>query len=148
MATLSFTALCLIVGITDGDTLTAKCPDRTLKIRLAEIDAPEKKQPYGARSKESLSNLCFQTKAQVRGITHDRYQRLIAHVSCKGQDASRHQLEVGMAWIYDQYVIDRNLYRVQDQAKKNSAGLWSERSPIPPWLWRKNKAASKKASSK
>lgn len=144
LAALSFTALCLIVGISDGDTLTAKCPDQTIKIRLAEIDAPEKKQPFGTRSKESLSNLCFQTKAQVHGVTKDRYQRLIAHVNCDGQDASRHQLSAGMAWVYDQYAKDRSLYTVQDKAKASRAGLWSERSPVPPWQWRKINAAAKK----
>lgn len=144
MAALSFTALCLIVGISDDDTLTAKCPDQTVKIRLAEIDAPEKKQPFGTRSKESLSSLCFQTKAQVHGVTRDRYQRLVAHVSCSGQDASRHQLALGMAWVYDQYVKDRSLYTVQEKAKNRRTGLWAEQSPVPPWQWRKTKAASKK----
>jgi endonuclease YncB( thermonuclease family) len=36
--------LCIVVGIADGDTLTAGCDDQTNKVRLAEIDVPEKGQ--------------------------------------------------------------------------------------------------------
>ena len=41
----------LVVAIADGDTLTVLNEDfQQVKIRLAEIDAPEKKQPFGSRS--------------------------------------------------------------------------------------------------
>ena len=43
------------VGISDGDTITVLVDRREVKVRVAGIDAPEKKQAFGQRSKESLS---------------------------------------------------------------------------------------------
>ena len=48
-----------VIGIADGDTLTLLVDKRPLKIRLANIDAPEKAQAFGERSRQSLSELCF-----------------------------------------------------------------------------------------
>ena len=129
--------ICLIVGVTDGDTLTARCDQQTVKIRLAEIDAPEKAQPFGARSKQSLSDLCFDVEAEVYPQTTDRYSRTVAHVTCDGVNASAEQVRSGMAWVYDQYVVDMGLYDLQDEAVAAREGLWSARSPMPPWKWRR-----------
>ena len=128
--------LCLIVGVTDGDTLTARCDDQTVKIRLAEIDAPEKAQPFGARSKQSLSALCFGKEAEIRPQTTDRYGRTVAHVSCDGVNANTEQVRLGMAWVYERYVVDKSLYAVQDGAKTARLGLWSGDGAMPPWEWR------------
>ena len=117
--------ICLIVGISDGDTLTARCDQQTVKIRLAEIDAPEKAQPFGARSKEHLSDLCFDVEAEVYPQTTDRYGRTVARVTCDGVDASAEQVRSGMAWVYDKYVRDKSLYAVQDDAKAARRGLGS-----------------------
>ena len=49
----------------DGDTLTVlTASKRQHKIRLAEIDAPEK-QAFGTKSKQSLSELCFGKEAEI-----------------------------------------------------------------------------------
>ena len=134
---LSALLTCLVVGISDGDTLTARCEDQTVKIRLAEIDAPEKAQPFGNRSKQHLSDLCFDVKAEVHPQTTDRYGRTVAHVSCDGVDASAEQVRSGMAWVYDKYVRDKSLYTLQDEAVAAREGLWSARDPVPPWKWRR-----------
>ncbi len=131
--------LCLVVGITDGDTLTARCDgmQEQVKVRLAEIDAPEKKQPWGQQSKEALSQMCYMKKAEIRIFDHDRYGRSIARVFCDGIDSNREQILNGMAWVYDKYVKDDSLYRLQDEARKMHRGLWSDSAPIPPWKFRK-----------
>lgn len=129
---------CKIVGITDGDTLTALCAgDRQVKVRLAEIDAPEKKQPFGMRSKQALSDLCFGKQADVAPQTKDRYGRTVARIMCDGQDASEQLVRSGMAWVFDRYVTDRGLYRLQDEARAARRGLWGDSGPVPPWEWRK-----------
>jgi micrococcal nuclease len=128
--------ICLVVGISDGDTLTARCNDQTLKIRLAEIDAPEKAQPFGARSKQSLSALCFQKQAEIRSQATDRYGRTVARVTCDGIDANTEQVRSGMAWVYDKYVLDKSLSAVQGDAKAARRGLWSDAEAMPPWEWR------------
>lgn len=139
--------LCLVVGISDGDTLTAKCAEETVKIRLAEIDAPEKKQPFGAVSKSALSTLCFQQNAQIHAQSKDRYGRIVAHVNCDGRDASSNQLRTGMAWVYDKYVRNQELYQLQAQARAKQVGLWRDASSVAPWEWRNITKDQKKKSN-
>ncbi len=128
---------CKIIGISDGDTITALCADnQQVKVRLAEIDAPEKAQPFGERSKQSLSDLCFDREAEINPLTTDRYGRTVARVHCEGADANAEQLRRGMAWVYDKYVTDRSLYNTQDEARVARRGLWADENPIPPWEWR------------
>jgi endonuclease YncB( thermonuclease family) len=135
--------VCKVVGIADGDTMTVLCAEREqVKIRIAEIDAPEKKQPFGTRSKQSLSDLCFGKQAEVFPEKTDRYGRMIARVKCDGTDASAHQVQTGMAWVYDRYVTDRSLYPLQDLARSGRRGLWVEAGVMPPWKWRKKGRAT------
>lgn len=131
--------LASVIGITDGDTLTVLHDRDPVKIRIAEIDAPEKKQPFGTRSKQALSDMCFGKQAEVIPQATDRYGRTVARVRCDGQDVSETQVLGGMAWVFDRYVTDRSLYRLQDEAKAARRGLWVDSGPIPPWEWRKNK---------
>lgn len=129
--------LCLIVGISDGDTLTARCPDQTVKIRLAEIDAPEKKQPFGTKSRQALAALCFKQPAEILPQTRDKYGRTVARVSCNGRDASAAQLEAGLAWVYLKYSTDPALPPLEAAARADRAGLWADPNPTPPWDWRR-----------
>lgn len=129
-------AACLIVGVIDGDTLTAKCDGTEVKVRLAEIDAPEKKQAFGQNSKQSLSSLCFNKHADVYIQTTDRYGRSVARVVCNGTDANAAQISRGMAWVYDKYATDPHLYQLQEIAISERRGLWKDSDPIQPWEWR------------
>ncbi|PLK49970.1 thermonuclease family protein [Uliginosibacterium sp. TH139] len=135
----------LVIGVTDGDTLLISQERQQGKIRLAEIDAPEKAQPFGQRSKESLSRLCYGKQAEIIPQTKDRYGRTVARVLCDGIDANAEQVRQGMAWVYDQYATDRTLYAVQGEAKAARRGLWIDADPVPPWQWRKDRKSHGKA---
>ena len=127
-----------VVGIADGDTLTVLVDgNHQVKVRLAEIDAPEKSQPFGTKSKQSLSELCFGTTAELVVQAKDRYGRTVARVRCSGIDANAEQIRRGLAWVYDRYANDHALYQLQDVARATKAGLWSDPDPVPPWEWRK-----------
>ena len=132
--------VCLVVGISDGDTLTARCESaegpQTHRVRLAEIDAPEARQPWGQRSRQALAALCFQQHAEVRSSGTDRNGRVVGHVLCNGVDSSDAQVRAGMAWVHDRYVQDRGLYKLQAQAQQAQLGLWGDEAPVPPWVWR------------
>lgn len=132
--------LCIVVGVTDGDSLTARCdaPDGqvTLTVRLAEIDAPEKRQPFGERSKQHLSALCFSKSAVVRPKTRDRYGRTVARVDCDGADASVEQVRAGMAWVFTKYQTDPRFTTWESEARSRGTGLWNDDMPTPPWEWR------------
>ncbi|WON72900.1 thermonuclease family protein [Nitrosospira sp. Is2] len=136
---LSALFLATVIGISDGDTLTVLNENKQqIKIRLAEIDAPEARQPFGTNSKQSLSELCFGKQAQIKPRAKDRYGRTVARVICDGVDANAEQVNRGMAWVYRKYAKDHNLYVLQHDAKVAGRGLWSEPSPMPPWKWRQS----------
>lgn len=133
--------LCLVVAIADGDTLTARCGTagayNQLKVRLAEIDAPEKGQAFGQRSKQHLSNQCFGVVANIKPITHDRYGRTVARVECNGKDANAEQIKAGMAWAYTKYLTDPEIKSLETIARESGVGLWDEDDPTPPWVFRR-----------
>jgi endonuclease YncB( thermonuclease family) len=141
MPSASALLICFVVGISDGDTLTARCEVgrglKTFKVRLSEIDAPEKEQPYGSRSKRNLSNMCFKKPALLEAQGTDSYGRLLARVECDGVDANASQVAMGMAWVYDQYATDETLNEYQGEARAQRRGLWAHRDPVEPWLWRR-----------
>ena len=130
----------LVVSVHDGDTLTVLVGKQQVKVRLAEIDAPELRQAFGQRSRQSLAGLCFQESAKVEQIARDRYGRSVGRVICRETDAGAHQVALGMAWVYDRYSKpDSPLYRLQEGAKAARRGLWADNEPVPPWEWRRGK---------
>lgn len=128
-----------VVAVADGDTLTVLIDRHQVKVRLTEIDAPEKKQPFGTRSKQSLSDLCFGKAAMLADRGKDRYGRTLARVQCAGVDANAEQVRRGMARVFDRYVTDRSLYAVQEEARAARRGLWSDAEPVAPWEWRQRR---------
>lgn len=126
-----------VVGVADGDTVTLLTEKKQqVKIRLASIDAPEKSQAFGTASKKSLSDLCFDKPATVESHGKDKYGRTIGALTCDGVDADAAQIKAGMAWVYRQYSHDAHLIELEDEAKANSTGLWSDAEPVPPWKFR------------
>ena len=143
-----------VVGVSDGDTITVlDASNQQHKIRLSGIDAPEKAQPFGHRSKENLSRHVFGRDVSVEWIKLDRYKRVIGKVmvadpSCrevacpKTFDACHAQITAGMAWWYTKYAKDQmredaRRYELAEQnAQARRMGLWSDPQPIPPWDWR------------
>ena len=135
-----------VVGVSDGDTITVLDADQVQhKVRLAGIDAPEKKQAFGQKSKEALSDCAYGQQVEVQGSKLDRYGRLIGKVLVKEQDCNLRQIPLGMAWHYklymkEQALEDRILYTNEENlAKNNKLGLWSDPTPdatlgLPPSL--------------
>lgn len=135
-----------VVGIADGDTVTVLDDSNTqTKIRLMGIDAPEKKQPFGNKSKESLSALIFNKQVVVEFNKKDRYGRTIGKITVDGIDANLQQIKAGLAWHYKQYekeqsAEDRALYaQTEEQSRGERRGLWLDAEPTPPWDWRREK---------
>ena len=128
-----------VVSIADGDTLTILMGDKQYKIRLAEIDTPEKNQPYGTKSKAVLADMVFSKEviAEVQDI--DRYGRYVAKIYTGELDICREMVRRGAAWVYRLYLRDKSLLDVEAEARKAKLGLWSlpESQMIPPWEWRR-----------
>lgn len=128
-----------VISIYDGDTLTVLVDKRPLKIRLANIDAPEKRQSFGQKSKESLSEMCWGKDAQYEQQSVDRYKRTVALVTCDKVGVNREQVRRGMAWVYSKYNNDPFYEAIQAEAKKRERGLWQDGDAIPPWEYRRSK---------
>ncbi len=126
-----------VVGVSDGDTITVLTDGReSIRIRLAEIDAPEKSQAFGQRSKQSLSEMVFGKTVRVEQQDVDRYGRVVGRVFVGGTDVSAEQVRQGMAWVYRQYLRDTTLLTVEQEARAARRGLWSDPHPVPPWEYR------------
>lgn len=126
-----------VVAVLDGDTLEILVAGRAERIRLAGIDAPEKRQDFGQVAKASLVQLCFGQTASAEVVERDRYGRAIARVMCGGRDVSLAQVERGLAWHYTAYSRDVQLARAQQQAQSQRLGLWSRPDAVAPWEWRR-----------
>ena len=143
-----------VVSVADGDTVTVLDATNTQhKIRVAGIDAPEKKQAFGNRSKDNLAELVAGKTVSVEWTKRDRYQRIIGKImvatpSCtvadcpKNVDAGLAQIRTGLAWWYEKYAkeqfpTDAAAYAAAETlAKKQTAGLWRDKDPVPPWEFR------------
>ncbi|MEF8723164.1 MAG: thermonuclease family protein [Candidatus Accumulibacter delftensis] len=142
-----------VVGVADGDTVTVlDANHQQHKIRLSGIDAPEKAQPFGQRSKQSMSALVFGKQVDVQWNKRDRYRRIIGKVMVQPSDcqtcpttldAGLAQITTGLAWWYEKYAKDQSAgdagrYAFAEQeARDKRAGLWTDANPTPPWDWRK-----------
>lgn len=127
----------VVLTVVDGDTFKAKVSGKTERVRIAEIDAPELKQPFGQEAKVALTALLYSGKVclSVRGI--DFYNRILADVSVGSISVGRFLVSSGWAWVYTNYSSDVRLLLDEKQAKVLKRGLWQEPSPIKPWIWRK-----------
>lgn len=126
-----------VVGITDGDTFTLLLQDSTtVKIRLASIDCPERKQPFYARAKQFASEAIFGKEVKVMVQSKDRYRRYIATVYYGRKCLNEELLSHGFAWHFRKYSKDAHLQHLEDQARRKKRGLWVDKKPVPPWEWR------------
>lgn len=125
-----------VVGIADGDTLTVLIDRKPVKVRLEGIDAPERSQAFGARSREKLSELVFGKTVRVVTYGTDRYGRTLGVVYIDGENVNAKMIESGLAWHYKRYSSDAELDRLEREARRAKRGLWSDPAPVEPWNWR------------
>lgn len=128
-----------VVAILDGDTIIAlSSSHQQTRCRLYGIDAPEKSQPYGNRSKQSLSDLIYRKQVDVEAMGSDKYGRTICRISVGGYDINRAQIERGMAWAYRRYTTDPTYLAAERSARAAARGLWQDKEPVPPWEYRRD----------
>ena len=126
-----------IVGVADGDTVTLLDSQKGLtKIRLHQIDAPEKKQDFGQRSKQSLSELIYGKTVKVDVADIDKYGRTVGKIWSGAMDINLEQVKRGMAWVYEKYAEEPAYFAAERTARMNRTGLWNQPNPTPPWEYR------------
>ena len=126
-----------VISVLDGDTVLIKRGAGVLKVRLVEIDAPEKSQPFGASSQQSLAAMVLGKQVQFSSQAFDQYGRMIAHLSVTGLDVNAEQIKRGMAWEYSHFHSNQALRALEAEARAAPRGLWAMSNPTPPWEWRK-----------
>lgn len=134
----------IVTYVYDGDTvklhpINTFSQKNDLKLRITDIDAPERNQPFGQKSRRALIKLCqgHNVIATTKVIAKDQYQRALGKLQCNGADASLHLVNLGLAWYNSKYANDVALERAEINARTQKLGLWADEKPIAPWAWRR-----------
>ena len=131
-----------IIRCYDGDT----CTTNKEKIRLACIDAPELKQPFGKASRDHLREIIKDRPVKIDRINTDRFGRTIAVLyvmdSGKWQAVQSLQASSGTVWAFDRFKRNCPIWHSIDRefqaAQSKKIGLFADRRAIEPWIWRQN----------
>ncbi len=128
-----------VIGIVDGDTVDfLQSNNKTIRIRLDAIDAPEKGMPFYKVSKKYLANLCFGKMVSIEMLKLDRNGRTVARITLPNNiDVSAEMIKAGMAWHYKAYNTETQLAIYEKNAKEKRLGLWADAVVYEPWLIRK-----------
>lgn len=133
-----------VVSIADGDTITVlDANKKQSKVRLNGIDAPEKKQAFGAKSKARLGELVADKDVVVEWKEKDQYGRILGQVHQGSLDVNLQMVKEGMAWHYKKYSKSAELSRAEAKAKAGRKGLWVDPNPVTPWVFRSEQKKKK-----
>ena len=128
----------MVVGITDGDTITVMHRGKPEVIRLFGIDCPERDQDFGTRAKQFASDMVFGQIVEVVPIGETSYGRPVAWVFVNGKSLNKELIRAGLAWWYRWYAPhEPELAQLEAVARENRTGLWSQPNPTPPWEFRR-----------
>ncbi|EOK9089601.1 thermonuclease family protein [Escherichia coli] len=136
-----------VVRVLDGDTFELLVDQRPVRIRVTGIDAPEKDQPFGQRSRQSLAGMVDGNPVAVLVKGKDRYDRTLGTVyakicapsgPCHTVHVNAEQVKAGMAWAYRFHgqAVDPAMLKLETQARSERVGLWSAPNVVEPWKWR------------
>ncbi|WP_025902254.1 thermonuclease family protein [Tatumella sp. UCD-D_suzukii] len=133
--------------VVDGDTLEFLADDRPIpiRVRISDIDAPEKDQPFGQQSRQALAQTVDGNPVAVVVKGYDRYGRTLGLVfakvckpACIFVDVNAEQVKTGMAWAYRFHnkASSPEMLELETKARKKNIGLWSDPDAVEPWKWR------------
>jgi len=129
-----------VVHVADGDTLDARIAGAKVRVRVADIDAPEKAQPFGDEARLRLKALVLDQPVRVVVREKDQYGRSVAHVFTEdGRNIAEVLVEEGLAVEYRRYSKNPRLKDLETAAREARRGLWSQDDPVRPRLFRKRR---------
>ena len=148
-ASVTEVGLAKVIAVLDGDTVllvdteTNSAQPLFYKLRLADIDAPEKGQAYGDQATQALAQLVLKRPVNVTTVATDSYGRAIGWIALKPganieNSVNAELVRRGWAWALSRS-RSPHLRMVQQEAQRERRGLWASGNPIPPWIWRKQK---------
>ena len=137
----------VVIVVIDGDTVLFR-PDHYspgsrafLKVRLADIDAPETSQPFGEAATEALKARVLKQRAQLEIVAIDAYGRKLGHLAVDARSVNADMVRRGFAWTLARGTERHGMSALQREAQRERIGLWQDAAPTPPWVWRKAQAA-------
>jgi endonuclease YncB( thermonuclease family) len=124
-----------VIGILDGDTYDILMEgNKTVRVRLEGIDAPEKGMPFYKVAKSYLSTLCFGKQITLKISGNDNHNRTLAFSYLEdGKELSHEMLRAGLAWHFKKYNSDADLEQLEAEAKNSKIGIWQYENPMSPW---------------
>ncbi len=127
-----------VVKIVDGDTYDLQTPNRTIRVKMEGIDAPEKGMRFYKESKKYLHDLCFGRKVLFvpNGICKFNKQIGFTYLT-GGLELSHEMVRSGYAWHFKKYSSDNNIYKLEMQARIAKRGIWADSNPVSPRIVRK-----------
>jgi len=137
-----------VTRVVDGDTVAFKVHKGPVeKVRLADIDTPERDQPWGTEATAALRQWSMSKPARIEVVDTDRYGRLVATLWVDDENINRRLVKEGHAWVYRKYLRDTSLIKLEARAKSRRTGLWSSNDVIEPSDWRRGKRSNKPTSA-
>lgn len=137
-----------VVTVHEGDLLTIRHDGRSQTIYLKDIDCPDLKQPYGKQAKHATAAFVGNREVVVRALVRDKQGRASAEVHLpNGPNIGRELVKEGLAWWKRSGSGDLGLGDLEELARAEHKGLWSEPDPVPPWKWKVTKKTGRKYSN-
>lgn len=131
-----------VIAVMDGDTVLLLRDGNKIKVRLANIDAPESDQAFGKESRQALVDRVMKKQVHVNSQAVDNYGRMIAELSLDGRSVNEEQVQNGMAWEYSHFHSNKRYLSMDKQAQQARRGLWGQAvQPVSPDQWRKTHLA-------
>lgn len=130
-----------VTNVKDGDSFDfVFAYNARATIQLAGIDCPEYNQRFGREAKELTKKLCLGKEIKVEIVSHDtKYFRIVCMAYLSDGTCINHELlKNGYAWHYKKYSSDQKLADLENHARLNKVGLWSDPAPVAPWDFRHN----------
>jgi endonuclease YncB( thermonuclease family) len=126
--------------VVDGDTVVVTTGEgKSVRIRMSDIDAPEKDQPWGPEATQALNVLIRDKTVLVIAVDTDRYGRVVATLFEADKNINQAMVEQGHAWVYRGYLRDSSLLNLESSARSQQIGLWHNASAIEPRIWRRSR---------
>ena len=128
-----------VIGVKDGDTIEVLYKNNPIIIRLEHIDTPEKKQAFGTKAKQFVSDEIFSKKVRIVHKNRWHWDRLIAEVHYENKILNQELVKAGLAMHYKKYSKNEKYNQLEIIAKQKKVGMWSLPNVITPWDFRKPK---------
>lgn len=126
-----------VVKIADGDTFTVFKDGNRIRVRLAEINAPEEGRPWSRQSKQALKSQIAGKVVKIDQLEYDPFNRVVAIVYVNSTNINEWMILNGHAWVRRRYLKNLDLLVLEEQARGNKLGIWSlpERDFLDAVLW-------------